>query len=81
MIRADAGDVTGQTAVAEAARQAFGGLDILFVNAGVIDHRPVGQWDEVGFDRSVAVTLKGPFFLVQALLPILANPASIVLNT
>jgi len=25
--------------------------------------------------------LKGPFFLVQALLPILANPSSIVLNT
>jgi NAD(P)-dependent dehydrogenase (short-subunit alcohol dehydrogenase family) len=29
----------------------------------------------------VAINLKGPFFLVQALLPILANPASIVFNT
>lgn len=27
------------------------------------------------------MNLKGPFFLVQALLPILGNPASIVLNT
>ena len=43
--------------------------------------RPVEQWDEAGFDRSFAVNLKGPYFLVQALLPILANPASIVLNT
>jgi len=81
VIRADAGDVASQTAVAEAVRQAFGGLDILFVNAGVIDHRPVEKWDEAGFDRSISITLKGPFFLVQALLPILANPASIVLNT
>ena len=80
-IRADAGNVAGQQAVTEAVRQGFGGLDILFVNAGVADFRPVEQWDEAGFDRSVAINLKGPFFLVQALLPILANPASIVLNT
>ena len=72
VIRADAGDVAGQTAVAEAVHQAFGSLDILFVNAGVIDHRPVEKWDEAGFDRSIAIMLKGPFFLVQALLPILA---------
>jgi len=81
VIRADAGNVAGQQAVAEAVREGFGGLDILFVNAGVADFRPVEQWDEAGFDRSVAINLKGPFFLVQALLPILANPASIVLNT
>ena len=80
-IRADAGDAAGQQAVAEAIRQGFGSLDILFVNAGVADFRPVEQWDEAGFDRSVAINLKGPFFLVQALLPIFANPASVVLNT
>jgi NAD(P)-dependent dehydrogenase (short-subunit alcohol dehydrogenase family) len=81
VIRADAGDVAGQPAVAEAVHRAFGGLDILFVNAGVADHRPIEKWDEASFDRSIAIALKGPFFLVQALLPILANPASIVLNT
>jgi NAD(P)-dependent dehydrogenase (short-subunit alcohol dehydrogenase family) len=80
-IRADAGDAAGQQAVAEAIRQGFSGLDILFVNAGVADFRPVEQWDEAGFDRSVAINLKGPFFLVQALLPVFANPASVVLNT
>lgn len=79
--RADAGDAAGQQAVAEAIRQGFGGLDILFANAGVADFRPVELWDEAGFDRSVAINLKGPFFLVQALLPIFADPASIVLNT
>jgi len=80
-IRADAGDAAAQKAVAEAVREAFGGLDVLFVNAGVADFKPIEQWDAAAFDRSVAVNLKGPFFLVQALLPILANPASIVLNT
>lgn len=79
-LAADAGDVAGQREIARAVGAAFGRLDIVFVNAGIGDFRPVEQWDEAGFDRSVAVNLKGPFFLVQALLPILADPASIVLN-
>jgi NAD(P)-dependent dehydrogenase (short-subunit alcohol dehydrogenase family) len=62
-------------------RQAFGGLDVVFINAGIGDFRPVDSFDEAGFDRSFAVNVKGPYFLIQALLPILANPASIVLNT
>ena len=39
------------------------------------------QWDEAGFDRTLAINLKGPYFLVQALLPLFANPSSVVLNT
>jgi NAD(P)-dependent dehydrogenase (short-subunit alcohol dehydrogenase family) len=81
VIRADAGKASDQRAVADAVKQAFGGLDILFVNAGVAEFAPIEAWDEAGFDRSVAINLKGPFFLVQALVPLLANPASIVLNT
>ncbi len=80
-IQANAGDVTGQKVVVEQVKEAFGHLDILFVNAGAADFRPIEQFDEEGFDRSIAINVKGPFFLVQALLPILANPASIVLNT
>jgi NAD(P)-dependent dehydrogenase (short-subunit alcohol dehydrogenase family) len=54
---------------------------VLFVNAGIAEFRPLEQWDEAAFDKSVSVNVKGPFFLIQALLPILSNPASIVLNT
>jgi len=80
VIPSDASDVASQKAVAGTVRQAFGGLDVLFINAGIADLRPVEQWDEAGFDRSMALNLKGPFFLIQALLPILGNPASIVIN-
>ncbi|MEC4592992.1 SDR family oxidoreductase [Nitrospirillum amazonense] len=81
VIQADAGDVAGQQAIAAQVRQAFGTLDAIFINAGVADFRPVEAWDEAGFDRSFAVNVKGPYFLIQALLPLLANPASIILNT
>jgi NAD(P)-dependent dehydrogenase (short-subunit alcohol dehydrogenase family) len=81
VIRADAGEVAAQRSVASTVKELFGALDILCVNAGIGDFRPLEQIDEAAFDRSVAVNLKGPFFLVQALLPVFANPASIVLNT
>jgi NAD(P)-dependent dehydrogenase (short-subunit alcohol dehydrogenase family) len=80
VISADASDVAAQQKVADEVRNAFGILDALFVNAGIAELRPLGQWDEAAFDRSFDVNLKGPFFLIQALLPVFAKPASIVLN-
>ena len=80
-IRGDAGNIERQAGMAREVRQAFGGLDALFINAGVAEFKPVDTWDEAGFDRSFAVNVTGPFFLIQALLPDLANPASIILNT
>lgn len=41
VIKADAADVPGQKAVAQAVKEAFGGLDIVFVNAGVALLKPV----------------------------------------
>lgn len=78
---ADASNASAQKPLAEAVKKAFGQLDILFVNAGIADLRPIEQWDEAGFDRTFNINLKGPFFLVQALLPVFAKPAVVVLNT
>ena len=76
----DASDPAAQKELAEIIRREFGRLDILFANAGIAELRPLDQWDEAAFDRSFAINVKGPFFLIQALLPLFANPASIVLN-
>ena len=81
VIKADAADVAGQSQVAATIKEAFGGLDILFVNAGIALLKPLEAWDEAGFDRLFDINVKGPYFLIQALLPLFANPASIVLNT
>lgn len=79
-INSDAGDVSSQKNVAETLKQEFGNLDILFVNAGTAALKPLEQWDEAAYDLSFATNVRGPFFLIQALLPLFANPASIVLN-
>ncbi len=79
-IVSDAANVDAQKALAKAVADAFGKLDVLFINAGIVDMRPMEQIDDAAFDRSFAINVKGPFFLIQALLPYFANPASIVLN-
>jgi NAD(P)-dependent dehydrogenase (short-subunit alcohol dehydrogenase family) len=79
-IQADAGDVAAQADIAKAVAERFGKLDALFVNAGVAPFGPLESWTEDAFDKAIGVNLKGPLFLIQALAPILANPASIVLN-
>ena len=81
VIVSDAGDAASQAIVAETVRQMFGKLDILFLNAGIVEMRPLEKWDAAAFDRSFNTNLKGPFFLVQALLPVFNNPASVVLMT
>jgi NAD(P)-dependent dehydrogenase (short-subunit alcohol dehydrogenase family) len=80
VIASDAGQVADQKTVADALQKAFGGLDILFVNAGIAELLPIEKWDEAAFDRVFAINVKGPYFLIQSLLPLFANPASIVLN-
>jgi len=78
-LAADAGDIAAQHRIANWIETGLGGLDTLFVNAGIVDMKPLADWDEASFDRSFAINFKGPFFLLQALLPLFANPSSIVL--
>ncbi len=81
VIKSDAGQVGEQKYLAERIAKVFDKLDAVFLNAGISIFQPLEAWDEAAFDNQIAVNFKGPFFLIQNLLPILANPASIVLNT
>jgi NAD(P)-dependent dehydrogenase (short-subunit alcohol dehydrogenase family) len=80
VLRSNAGDVADQKVLAAKLKDAFGQLDAVFINAGVAELKSLEAWDEAGFDRTFDINVKGPLFLVQALAPILANPASIILN-
>ena len=80
VIESDAGDAASQGNVAAEIRKAFGQLDVLFINAGVVELKPIDQWDAAAFDRSFNTNVKGPYFLLQQLLPVFANPASIIIN-
>src|SRR5690606_36248665 len=72
-IRCDAGDIGAQQTLAQTLAQQWPRLDVLYANAGDVTHRPLQDWDEPTWDQLMAINLKGPFFLIQALLPLLAN--------
>ena len=80
VLASDAGSPAEQKTLAEKVQRHFGQLDILFINAGIAKLQPIEHWTEADFDRSFQVNVKGPFFLVQALLPVFGPKASIVLN-
>ncbi len=51
-------------------------LDILVNNAGAAWGAPIGEFPENGWDKVMTINVKSPFFLTQALLPLLEKSAS-----
>jgi len=61
--------------------KAFGGLDVLVVNAGVYESSPLADTTPGFFDHMSAVNFRGAFFTVQRALPLLRGGASVILVT
>ena len=61
--------------------QAFSGLDLLVVNAGVYSASALDETTPEFFDRMSAVNFRGAFFTVQRALPLLRESASVILVT
>ena len=81
VLRADARVLADAQAVADDIRARYGRLDALFLNAGVGPMQPVEAVDEASFDNTFAVNVKGQFFMLQKVLPLLQDGASVVLMT
>lgn len=79
-VRADVRKLAELNGLADTAREVFGTVDVLFANAGVGAFATLDMVDEAFFDEQFDVNVKGLFFTVQALLPLLADRASIILN-
>lgn len=60
------------------AKDEFGRVDVLFINAGVAAFAPVEHLTEEQFDTTMNVNFKGAFFTLQRFLPILRDGASVI---
>jgi 3-oxoacyl-[acyl-carrier protein] reductase len=59
--QADVSDPKAVARMFEAAEAAFGGVDVLVNNAGIMKLSPIAESDDALFDSQIAVNLKGSF--------------------
>jgi NAD(P)-dependent dehydrogenase (short-subunit alcohol dehydrogenase family) len=79
-VRNDAGDLPAAKTLATALAEAGIRLDAIFVNAGIARFAAFADASEALWDETFDINVKGAYFQIQALLPLLNPGASIVLN-
>ncbi|MFF1463184.1 SDR family oxidoreductase [Streptomyces sp. NPDC058330] len=80
-VRSDVSSLPDLDALAARVRDELGTLDALFVNAGITSAMPFESTTEEMYDESFAINVKGAFFTVQKLAPLLSTGAGVVLTT
>src|SRR6202521_6123825 len=81
-ISADLGTPNGAALLAKEVRSIVGDrLDVLVLNAGISKAARIADYTVEDFDSLFATNVRGPFLLVQQLLPILGEGSSIVVIT
>jgi 3-oxoacyl-[acyl-carrier protein] reductase len=78
-IKADLGTADGATLLASEVRSIVGErLDVLVSNAGISKAATIKNHTVEDFDKLFATNVRGPFFLVQQLLPVLGEGSNII---
>jgi len=75
-IPADLSTSEGISALVDAIKSREDKLDILVNNAGATWGAPIEEFPEAAWDKVMDINVKSPFFLTQALLPLLEKAAS-----
>jgi 3-oxoacyl-[acyl-carrier protein] reductase len=63
--QADVADPAAVRRMFDAAEAAFGGVDVVVNNAGIMALAPIAESDDALFDRHIAVNLKGTFNMLR----------------
>jgi 3-oxoacyl-[acyl-carrier protein] reductase len=77
-VPADLGTLNGAALLAQQVRSIVGSrLDVLVLNAGITKSARIADYTIEDLDNLFATNVRGPFFLVQQLLPILSEGSNI----
>lgn len=79
-LRSDAASLADAKALAKELTQRGLRLDAVFINAGVAKFASLEDADEALWDQIFDTNVKGPYFQLQALLPLLNEGAAVVIN-
>ncbi|WP_438754437.1 SDR family oxidoreductase [Pararhizobium sp. O133] len=76
--KADVSNTEAVRGLFDAAETAFGGIDVLINNAGIMTLSPIGDADDASFDRQIGVNLKGTFNTMREAAKRLRNGGRII---
>jgi NAD(P)-dependent dehydrogenase (short-subunit alcohol dehydrogenase family) len=80
VIPSDSGSLADAQGLGAAVKKHAAKLDAVFLNAGIGQFGPIEAMTPKHFDDMFNVNVRGLYFQLQSLLPILANPSSVVFN-
>src|SRR5690606_9145468 len=80
-IVSNAGNMKDIFLLQEQVKQYTENIDLLFVNAGYGTFAPIEYADETHFDELFNLLVKGTFFTVQQIAPLMKQGSAIILNT
>ncbi|KAI8985763.1 NAD-P-binding protein [Trametes punicea] len=78
IVKADVGSVAENKHLLDETLRQFGHIDILVLNAGVMETKRLPDVTEENFDKHFVTNVKGPFFLVQAAAPHMKEGSRII---
>lgn len=77
---ADIADIQSGSEALSAIREAYGRIDVLFVNAGIGTFKPIPEVTPEDWDEVHDINLRGCFFAIQKALPLIGKGGSIVIT-
>jgi NAD(P)-dependent dehydrogenase (short-subunit alcohol dehydrogenase family) len=81
VLRSDSGDLAAAQALGEEIKTFTDHLDGAFLNAGIGTIGPFDAATPDNYDDMFNVNVRGPYFQLQSLLPLLGNPSSVVFTS
>jgi NAD(P)-dependent dehydrogenase (short-subunit alcohol dehydrogenase family) len=79
-VQGDVADLADLDRLYEIVKAEKGVIDILFANAGAVEHVKIDAITEEHYDRVMGVNLKGVVFTLQKALPLMTRGGAIVVN-
>ncbi|KII84801.1 hypothetical protein PLICRDRAFT_45606 [Plicaturopsis crispa FD-325 SS-3] len=77
-VQADVSSVAGAQGLVDSTLKAFGKIDILVLNAGIMGAKVLNDVDEEFFDSHFNINVKGPLFLTKLVAPLLPADGRVI---
>jgi NAD(P)-dependent dehydrogenase (short-subunit alcohol dehydrogenase family) len=81
VIKSDSGSLRAAQSLGGEVKKHVDHLDGVFLNAGIATITPFESESPQHFDDGFNINVRGPFFQLQSLLPLLGNPSAVVFNS